>query len=129
MPRIAVLTTRTADETIWPSEMLNVDPATLLVREESMELGEIAGVVHAGTGRTPAALSHGSGYHFRSREVNTPFISSLLVMFRLISPFGTIQTVANIPIGLQEMVLAVWLIVKGFNPNAIASGAGKVDMM
>jgi hypothetical protein len=29
--------------------------------------------------------------------------------------FTTVNTVLNIPIGLQEMVLAVWLIVKGFN--------------
>jgi hypothetical protein len=29
------------------------------------------------------------------------------------------------PIFLQEMVLAVWLIVKGFNPSPIASGAVK----
>jgi len=32
------------------------------------------------------------------------------------------------PIAVQEMVLAVWLIVKGFNSSAIASGSAKVDM-
>jgi Domain of unknown function (DUF4386) len=36
--------------------------------------------------------------------------------------FATVNVVLNIPgIGLQEMVLAVWLIAKGFNPRAIAS--------
>lgn len=47
--------------------------------------------------------------------------SSFLVMFRVISPFGVIQIFTNAPIGLQELVLAVWLIIKGFNPSAIAS--------
>lgn len=37
--------------------------------------------------------------------------------------FTTINTVLSIPIGLQEMVLAIWLIVKGFNTPALASVA------
>jgi hypothetical protein len=34
---------------------------------------------------------------------------------------STIFTLLNVPLGLQEMVLAVWLIVKGFDSTAIAS--------
>jgi len=38
---------------------------------------------------------------------------------------GLIHTLLNAPIALQEMVFAVWLIVKGFNPTAIASRSAK----
>jgi hypothetical protein len=48
-------------------------------------------------------------------------LSALLAMFDLIAPFSTAQIVLNLPILPQEIVLAVWLIVKGFNPSVIAS--------
>jgi hypothetical protein len=49
-------------------------------------------------------------------------VSSMLVMFHLIGPFSAIQVVLNLPfIGAQEMVLAAWLIVRGFNPSSIVS--------
>jgi len=54
-------------------------------------------------------------------------VTSMLVMFRVVGPMSTTQVVLAVPIGLQEMVLAVWLIVKGFNPSVIASGSGKTD--
>lgn len=48
--------------------------------------------------------------------------AALLVMFNLISPLSTVQLVLNLPfIGAQEMVLAAWLIIKGFNSSAITS--------
>jgi len=56
------------------------------------------------------------------------FPSVLLVMFSLISALGAIQVIMAVPIAVQEMVLAVWLIVKGFNPSAIASYSAKTDI-
>jgi hypothetical protein len=53
--------------------------------------------------------------------------SALLVLFALIGPFSTAQVVLSLPIFLQEMVFAVWLIVKGLNPSAVASGSAKVE--
>ena len=52
--------------------------------------------------------------------------AGLLGMFGL-SPFSTISIFLTLPIALQEMVFAVWLIVKGFNSSAIASGSAKTD--
>ncbi len=44
-------------------------------------------------------------------------ISCLLVLFHRIPPAGTIQVILSLPIMVQEMVLAVWLIAKGINPS------------
>lgn len=52
----------------------------------------------------------------------------LLGMFQLIAPMSTPQLVLSVPIGVQEMVIAVWLIVKGFNSAAIVSGSAPVDV-
>ena len=49
--------------------------------------------------------------------------AGLLVMFGFFSPTSTISDVLQIPIGVQEMFFAVWLIVKGFNPSAMAPEA------
>lgn len=51
--------------------------------------------------------------------------AALLSMFGQISPFSTAMILLAIPIAVNEMVLAVWLIVKGFNSSAIASGSVK----
>jgi hypothetical protein len=54
-------------------------------------------------------------------------LSALLTMYGLIAPFSTVQIILNLPILPQELVLAVWLIVKGFNPSVIASKSSDVS--
>lgn len=47
--------------------------------------------------------------------------TGFLTMFGFQTSFDTSNMIMNSQIFLQEMVMAVWLIVKGFNPQAIAS--------
>ena len=49
----------------------------------------------------------------------TLLIGAMLSVFTNISPTITLLVIS--PIAVQEMVMAGWLIVKGFNPSAIAS--------
>ncbi|MFN8488907.1 MAG: DUF4386 domain-containing protein [Caldilineaceae bacterium] len=53
--------------------------------------------------------------------------AGLCVMFSLFGPVSTISDVLQVPIFFQEMVLAVWMIVKGFNPSALTVPSAKTD--
>jgi hypothetical protein len=53
-------------------------------------------------------------------------VSSALVTVGLIVPFSTTQVIMNLPMLPQELVLAAWLIAKGFNPSVIASKTPQV---
>ena len=43
------------------------------------------------------------------------FSAGLLGLFSVFGPLSSTSVVMQMPLALQEMVLAVWLIVKGFN--------------
>ena len=54
-------------------------------------------------------------------------IGSVLIMVEIFTGFSELglELIFTIPIAVNEMVLAIWLIVKGFNPSAIASQSTK----
>ncbi len=49
-------------------------------------------------------------------------------VFGLIDSMATISTVMFVPMLVQEMVMAVWFIVKGFNADGIAAGSAQSDV-
>ncbi|CAH0263754.1 MULTISPECIES: DUF4386 domain-containing protein [Peribacillus] len=49
------------------------------------------------------------------------FICALLVMFGVIQQISVWGAILALPVAANEMILAVWLIVKGFNESALAS--------
>ena len=52
----------------------------------------------------------------------------LLGMFGSLTETSVLGTFIFLPIAVNEMVLAVWLIVKGFNSSAIVSDSAKADI-
>ncbi len=58
-----------------------------------------------------------------------PYLAAeVLALFALLDPLSTTASLLHIPLAVQEMVLAVWLIVKGFSPSALAAGAARADL-
>jgi hypothetical protein len=58
-----------------------------------------------------------------------PYLAAgLLAMFGIIHALSPIYAILNLPLALQEMALAVWLIVKGFNSSASVFGTAKRDL-
>jgi hypothetical protein len=53
------------------------------------------------------------------------FAGGVLSLAHLLDPLSMIATVLDVPMAVQEMVLAVWLIAKGFNPSAFDSQPAK----
>jgi hypothetical protein len=51
------------------------------------------------------------------------FLEALLVMFGVIQQVSVWGSILALPVAANEMILAVWLIVKGFNVSALASAS------
>lgn len=53
------------------------------------------------------------------------FLCALLVMFGVIQQISVWGAILALPVAANEMILAVWLIMKGFNDSALASISSK----
>ncbi len=102
-------------------------PGALLMASRDW-LGPVAGVVTFGLGafmyywvlyRSRLIPRWLSGWGLVG--VTLLIVSGVLVMFGLAAPLSTPQVILALPIAVQEMVLAVWLIAKGFDPAVIAA--------
>jgi hypothetical protein len=53
-------------------------------------------------------------------------VAALLILFGVTGSMSTAQIVLNVPIGVQEMVLAVWLIFKGFRAIPVTPASAEL---
>ncbi len=53
-------------------------------------------------------------------------VAAMLVLFDVVGSMSTVQVVLNLPIGANEIVLAIWLIVKGFRMPPVATGSAEL---
>jgi hypothetical protein len=58
--------------------------------------------------------------------VTLGFVAAVLVLFGATHSMSTVQVVLNLPIAANELVLAIWLIVKGFRPSPAATGVAEL---
>jgi hypothetical protein len=54
------------------------------------------------------------------------FVAAMLVLFGATGSMSTVQVVLNLPIAANELVLAVWLIVKGFRLPPVAAASAEL---
>lgn len=51
--------------------------------------------------------------------ISSTVLAAILVLFGLINIVTPAYIIFSLPLALQEMVLAIWLIFKGFNPSVV----------
>jgi hypothetical protein len=54
------------------------------------------------------------------------FVSGVLGLFTILSPMSSGQMVLVLPLAVQEMALAGWLIIKGFNSSSVTLRSAQV---
>jgi hypothetical protein len=55
--------------------------------------------------------------------ITLTILATLLLLFRVLNSASPLHTALNVPVAVQEMVMAAWLIVKGFQPSGFELSA------